>query len=701
MSSSLKSLDLDALCWPIARLGDAIDELCRKCEIGGNVREIANPRDDCVDSDIGEWITWAMDSRGSEAEPVICTFGDLKQELAAAYPAILRLSADRYLAILSATPKHLRVITPDGGLKRVVVAEAFQYIAEPLAVEHRRELQSLFESCGIARRRRAKSIDFLMGDFLRNKRFTGLWMLRTSPGVPREAWLRKTGLVRGAAGIVMAHTGEYLLWLLSWALIGTLSLDGRLDRGWLIAWALLLFTLTPLRLYTTWKQGTLAIVTGGMLKARLLHGSMLLRPDELRSQGAAAFLTQALEAETVETLALGNGIEGLLAIVELVVAGCILGWASFALLACLVAVALVIRTFASRHTEWSETRFGMTHQLVDAMIGHRTRLVQQAPEEWHGAEDQTLTQYLRASGKFDWLTTILSAALPRCWLLIGIACLSPAIAAGSRSASETAVALGGVLLAYTALKRMTTSLTELAAIRNAWKQVAPLFVAAERRQNAGGPPATTVEKGRHSEALLEAERLSFQYHSGQQPVLEDCSLSIHAGDKILLEGQSGGGKSTFVSLVTGMRDPDSGLLLLRGLDRQTSGDARWRRHAAAAPQFQENHILTETLAFNLLMGRCWPPSESDLQEAEALARDLGLGPLLDTMPAGLMQMVGDGGWQLSHGERSRIFLARALLQNADVTILDESFAALDPENLKTALHCALKRAETLVVIAHP
>jgi ATP-binding cassette subfamily B protein len=66
-----------------------------------------------------------------------------------------------------------------------------------------------------------------------------------------------------------------------------------------------------------------------------------------------------------------------------------------------------------------------------------------------------------------------------------------------------------------------------------------------------------------------------------------------------------------------------------------------------------------------------------------------------------MQMVGEGGWQLSHGERSRIFLARALLQNADVTILDESFAALDPENLKTALHCALERAETLVVIAHP
>jgi ATP-binding cassette subfamily B protein len=71
------------------------------------------------------------------------------------------------------------------------------------------------------------------------------------------------------------------------------------------------------------------------------------------------------------------------------------------------------------------------------------------------------------------------------------------------------------------------------------------------------------------------------------------------------------------------------------------------------------------------------------------------------MPSGLLQMVGEGGWQLSHGERSRVFIARALLQNADLIILDESFAALDPENLQVALECTLRRAKTLMVIAHP
>lgn len=526
-------------------------------------------------------------------------------------------------------------------------------------------------------------------------------MLRTSPGAPSNVWVRKSGLVRGAAGILAAHTSEYLLWILSWALIGTISLNGRLDRGWLIGWALLLFTLTPWRLYTTWKQGTVAIRIGGMLKARLLHGSMRLRPDELRSHGASSFLTQALEAEAVETLALGNGIEGLLSIVELVVAGCILGWVSFALLACVIVSALVMRRFVTRHSEWSQKRFEMTHELVDAMVGYRTRLVQQNREEWHEAEDQILTQYLHVSGKFDWLTTILSAGLPRCWLIIGVACLAPAIAAGNRSPSEMAIELGGVLLAYTALTRLAMSLTELAVVGNAWKHIAPLFTAAERKLICGTAPTTMAEGRRQAVALMEAQGLSFRYRNGGQPVLEECSLSIHAGDKILLEGQSGGGKSTLVSLLTGMREPDSGLLLMRGLDRKTAGEERWRRGVAAAPQFHENHILTETLAFNLLVGRRWPPSETDLQEAESLSRELGLGPLLDTMPAGLMQMVGEGGWQLSHGERSRIFLARALLQKADVTILDESFAALDPESLKTALDCALRRTETLMVIAHP
>ena len=183
-------------------------------------------------------------------------------------------------------------------------------------------------------------------------------------------------------------------------------------------------------------------------------------------------------------------------------------------------------------------------------------------------------------------------------------------------------------------------------------------------------------------------------------MLKGCSLLIHEGDRLLLEGPSGGGKSTFISLLTNLRLAESGLLLLRGLDHSTLGSQGWRRLVACAPQFHENYVFTGTLAFNLLMGRRWPPRGSDFLEAEAICRDLGLGDLLDRMPAGILQVVGETGWRLSHGERSRVYIGRALLQNADLVILDESFGALDPETLQQVMRCVVERSRTLMVIAH-
>jgi ABC-type bacteriocin/lantibiotic exporter with double-glycine peptidase domain len=169
---------------------------------------------------------------------------------------------------------------------------------------------------------------------------------------------------------------------------------------------------------------------------------------------------------------------------------------------------------------------------------------------------------------------------------------------------------------------------------------------------------------------------------------------------VLLRGSSGSGKSTLGSLITGLRAPSSGVLLLGGFDHHSLGPERWRERAGGVPQFHENHILSTSLVFNLAMGRGWPPGPEDWREIETVCRELGLGDLLARMPAGLQQMVGDSGWQLSHGERSRVYVARSLLQDLDLRLLDESFAALDPETLEQVLACVLARTRTLVVVAH-
>ena len=183
--------------------------------------------------------------------------------------------------------------------------------------------------------------------------------------------------------------------------------------------------------------------------------------------------------------------------------------------------------------------------------------------------------------------------------------------------------------------------------------------------------------------------------------MQACHLQIYPGDRLLLEGPSGGGKTTLAALVSGLRRPDAGVLMFHGYDWHSWGESGWGRSVAVAPQFHENHIFTETFGFNVLLGRRWPPTPEDLREAQTLCQELGLGELLARMPAGWQQMVGENGWQLSHGECSRIYIARALLQRAELIVLDESFGALDPENLERALRCVLRRAPTLLVIAHP
>jgi ATP-binding cassette subfamily B protein len=345
----------------------------------------------------------------------------------------------------------------------------------------------------------------------------------------------------------------------------------------------------------------------------------------------------------------------------------------------------------------------MTHDLVERMVGQRTRLAQEAPSRRHAGEDQALASYLEHARAMDRIGPILIALVPKSWLLAGVLSVAPLFVGEVSASAALPAALGGVLLARLAFEKLMLSVASLSRAAIAWKQIRPLFLAAARAELAGAPAAvaSALSPETSTGPLLSAHELAFRHRGRSAPVLEGVSLSIARNDRLLLQGPSGGGKSTLASLLSGMRAPDSGLILLGGLDRHTLGEAGWRKRIAHAPQFHENHVFAASFAFNLLMGGRWPAPPRRVAEAEAICRELGLGPLLERMPGGMLQVVGDTGWQLSHGERSRLFIARALLQRAEVLVLDESFAALDPENLRESLKTVLARAPAMVVIAHP
>jgi ATP-binding cassette subfamily B protein len=710
-----RTADLDALAWPASRLGEALSALARQSGFGSAKLELPEPDDAASSDDLDRWINAAAAAIGLEAEPVEASYGEAEDLVRRASPALLRLpgtrSEARFLLLLTAQRSTALVLGPDHQTRRVPVASLRDALRGELDAHLGPEVDRLLAEAEVPASRRGKAHAAILAERLAAQQIGGCWILDFPPGASFWAAARRARLPGRAAVLVLAHMMQHALLLVSWWVLGLGVLQGRLDRGWLLAWALLLLTVVPFRALELWSAGVLMARAGRLFKRRLMMGALKIEPEEIRHQGAGQLLSRILNAEALEFLALTGAHIGVITVSELVLAVPVLvlgaaGWLHALLLLVWLAIALWLswRYFEQRRA-WTETRLEMTHDLVEQMVGHRTRLAQQNADRWHEQEDRELERYLGLSAALDRRATQLRVIIPRGWLLVSLLALAVPFISGTASAGSLAVSLGGALFAYWSFLKMVRGLSDLTEAAIAWRQIAPIFHAASRVEKVA-PEAALLAAGPVSgpsgeSVVVDAHDLVFRYGERADPALAGCSLIVRSGERLLLEGPSGGGKSTLGSLLAGLRVPQSGLLLLAGLDRHSLGLDGWRRRAVAAPQFQENHVLTDTFAFNLLMGRDWPPQPGDFEEAEAVCRELGLGELLDRMPAGLLQMVGESGWQLSHGEKSRLYIARALLQRAELIVLDESFAALDPESLRRALQCVLARARTLLVIAHP
>ena len=201
---------------------------------------------------------------------------------------------------------------------------------------------------------------------------------------------------------------------------------------------------------------------------------------------------------------------------------------------------------------------------------------------------------------------------------------------------------------------------------------------------------------------IEFREIAFEYareaddSASRRLVLNGLNLSIRAGETVAIVGPNGSGKSTLVNLLPRFYDPSRGDVLIDGVNLKTVRVGDLREQIAIVPQ--ETILFDDTIQANIRYGR---PNASDEEVVEA-ARTAHVLSFAETLPMGLMTHVGEQGKQLSGGQRQRIALARAILREPSILILDEPTSAIDAQS-EQLIHASLReftRGRTTVLITH-
>ncbi len=289
--------------------------------------------------------------------------------------------------------------------------------------------------------------------------------------------------------------------------------------------------------------------------------------------------------------------------------------------------------------------------------------------------------------------TFVAALIPAVYTVLTYLALVAALALVANSDATSLTSLGAVILV------MLRSLSYGQALQSSYVGVsssAPFLQLLQEtlaryhqgRQHDGGQPIGTIGR-------LDIDQLWFSYVPGE-PVLKGLSLSIPPREVVGIVGPTGGGKSTFVQLLLGLRDPDSGAVMADGRPIGELSKREWARKVTFVPQ--ASHLIAGTVADNIRFLRDGV-SDGEIREAAKLAH---LHDEIEGFRDGYEHNVGEHGGHLSGGQQQRLCIARALVENPDVLILDEPTSALDvrSEHLIRSTIVELKERMTIIIIAH-
>jgi len=225
---------------------------------------------------------------------------------------------------------------------------------------------------------------------------------------------------------------------------------------------------------------------------------------------------------------------------------------------------------------------------------------------------------------------------------------------------------------------------------------AGLATAAAESPTSPRPSPPQGEERAYLVPTIAFEEVHFSYPGGRGAAHDGLSFTVGAGEKIGIVGPSGSGKSSVARLLLRLFDPQQGRVLIGGRDLKTLDQEAVRRMIAVV--HQDTYLFYGTVEENLRLGK----PDADRQEIEAAARNANAHEFISLLPHGYQTMIGERGVMLSGGQRQRLAIARALLRDAPILILDEALSSVDAEN-EAVIQQAIDRlavGRTTLVLAH-
>ncbi|HID9124286.1 heme ABC transporter ATP-binding protein/permease CydC [Klebsiella michiganensis] len=329
--------------------------------------------------------------------------------------------------------------------------------------------------------------------------------------------------------------------------------------------------------------------------------------------------------------------------------------------------------------------------LTSWLQGQAELMLFNASDRYRQQMEKTEARWLDAQRRQAELTALSQALM---LLIGGIAVIAMLWLASAGVGGDTQPGALIALFVFCAL----AAFEALAPVTGAFQHLGQVIASAKRiTQITEQEPEMAFPQGEGQtldRVSLRLHQVTFSYPQQPSPALEKVSLQIEAGEHIAILGRTGCGKSTLLQLLTRAWDPAEGEILLNNQPLGQFNEATLRRAMSVVPQ--RVHLFSATLRDNLLLAS---PGASDARLAQTLER-VGLAKLLED--SGLNSWLGEGGRQLSGGELRRLAIARALLHDAPVMLLDEPTEGLDAttESQILDLLAEVMREKTVLMVTH-